>query len=165
MDLIVSPGGTARWGDALFRCALGRAGVSQAKREGDGATPAGRFPMRAVFYRPDRLAAPQGALPVASLTQTDGWCDDPGDPAYNRQISLPYPGRHERLWRDDGLYDLLVALGYNDDPVVPDRGSAIFLHLAARDFRPTEGCLALALEALQQVIAEAPPGACVLVEP
>src|ERR1700689_2079632 len=110
------------------RCGLGPGGVAAVadKHEGDGATPAGAWPLRRVLYRPDRRAAPATGLPVAPLDPADGWCDAPGDPAYNRPVVLPYPASAERLWRDDHVYDLIVVLGHNDDPVVPRAGSAIF---------------------------------------
>jgi L,D-peptidoglycan transpeptidase YkuD (ErfK/YbiS/YcfS/YnhG family) len=119
------------------RCALGRSGVTEAaaKREGDGATPLGDWPIRRLLYRRDRL--PEHGLPATALAAkpigpNDGWCDDPGDPAYNRPVSLPYAASHERLWREDGAYDLVVVLGHNDDPPVPGMGSAIFLHRSSR---------------------------------
>lgn len=127
-----------------FECALGRGGISRMKREGDGATPAGGWPLRYLLYRPDRVDEPATALPVRALTPTDGWCDDPSDPAYNRPVTLPFPGSHEALWREDGVYDLIVVLGHNDDPPTPGLGSAIFLHVARPDFTPTEGCVAVA---------------------
>ncbi len=76
------------------------------------------------------------------MSPGDGWCDEPGDPAYNRLVTRPYPARHETLWREDALYDLVLAIGHNDDPVVPGKGSAVFLHLAHPDYRPTDGCIA-----------------------
>ena len=124
-------------------CALGRSGLTSDKREGDGATPVGRFPLRRVLYRADREARPAIALPVAAIAPDDGWCDTPSDPAYNRQVELPYPASAERLWRTDRLYDIVVVLGHNDDPVVSGAGSAIFLHLAAADYAPTAGCIAV----------------------
>jgi L,D-peptidoglycan transpeptidase YkuD (ErfK/YbiS/YcfS/YnhG family) len=141
----------------VYRCALGRAGVRRDKREGDCATPAGRFPLRRVLYRPDRIDRPTTALPVAALSANDGWCDDPQDPNYNRQVRLPYAARHEHLWRSDGLYDVIVISGYNDDPVVPGMGSAIFLHVARADLGPTEGCVAVALPDLLEILAELRP--------
>ncbi len=150
--------GVAVWGGRSFRCALGAAGIRADKREGDGATPSGSFALRRVLYRPDRLARPETRLPVMPIAPEDGWCDDPADPFYNRPVKLPYAGRHERLWRDDHLYDLVVVLGHNDDPVVPGRGSAVFLHLARPDYGPTEGCVALARDDLLTVLAEAGPG-------
>jgi L,D-peptidoglycan transpeptidase YkuD (ErfK/YbiS/YcfS/YnhG family) len=163
MQLIVSPDGTARWGTRAMRCALGRSGLTTAKREGDGATPAGVLPMRRVLYRPDRGAAPATRLPCAAIAPAGGWCDDPADPDYNRQVALPHPARCETLWRDDALYDLLCVLGWNDDPVRPGAGSAIFLHVARPDFGPTEGCVALACDDLLAVLSEAAPGDAVRV--
>jgi len=167
-DLIVSrsPDGTwhAAFGTRRWCCAIGPAGVSADKREGDGATPVGCFQLRRVLYRPDRLARPETGLPVAALRPEDGWCDDPDDAAYNRPIRLPYAASHERLWRDDGIYDVIVVLGHNDDPPVPGRGSAVFLHVARPDYGPTAGCVALALVDLLTVLREAGPEACVRVE-
>ncbi len=163
MDLLIDRGGTAHWRGKPMRCALGRGGVAATKREGDGVTPAGAFFMRCLFYRPDREAVPQTALPCRPLRRDDGWCDAPGDIAYNRQIRLPYSASAETLWRDDRLYDLIVPLGYNDDPVVPGKGSAIFLHLAAPNFAPTKGCVALTRADLLAVIAGADPASRVIV--
>jgi L,D-peptidoglycan transpeptidase YkuD (ErfK/YbiS/YcfS/YnhG family) len=146
--------------ETAFRCALGRSGVIEAlaKREGDGATPAGSWPLRRVLYRPDRLDAPATRLPVTAIKPEDGWCDAPRDAAYNRPVTLPYRASAERLWREDRLYDLVVVLGHNDDPVIAERGSAIFLHVARPDHAPTEGCVALAQADLLAVLAEAAPG-------
>ena len=124
-------------------CALGRSGITGGKREGDGATPAGRFRLRRVLYRPDRGAQPSTSLPVAAIAPDDGWCDSPSDPAYNRQIRLPHRASAESLWRDDHLYDVVVVLGHNDEPIVAGLGSAIFLHLATHDYAATAGCIAL----------------------
>ncbi|WP_448582080.1 L,D-transpeptidase family protein [Thermaurantiacus sp.] len=112
------------------------------KREGDGATPAAAMPVRAALLRPDRDLVPPPQLPWRWLRPADGWSDDPADPAYNQPVLHPHPFSAERLWRDDELYDVILVLGWNDRPVVPGRGSAIFWHVAHPDFRPTEGCLA-----------------------
>ena len=148
MDLILTPTGghrgTLAFGDECFNCAVGRAGVVVEKHEGDGGTPAGRFPLRALRYRPDRLKAPETGLPAAAIAEADGWCDAPADPKnYNRPVALPYSGSAENMWRDDGLYDLVVIIGHNDDPPVAGTGSAIFLHCSSPDLGPTEGCVAL----------------------
>jgi L,D-peptidoglycan transpeptidase YkuD (ErfK/YbiS/YcfS/YnhG family) len=142
------------------RCALGPGGVIAAaeKREGDGATPLGVWPMRRVLYRPDRGEAPRTALPVAPITPTDGWCDDPADANYNRPVLLPYPASREEMWREDELYDVVVILGHNDDPPVAGLGSAIFLHCAKPGYPPTQGCVALAKADLLAVLAQAQPG-------
>ena len=153
--IVVDPAGELWWAGRNYRCALGRGGVRLDKREGDGATPVGLFPLRRVLYRPDRLSAPVTRLPVAPLSPEDGWCDDPADPLYNRPVRLPYAGcRDEGMWRSDGLYDVVVVIGHNDDPVIAGKGSAIFLHVAAPDYRPTQGCIALALPDLLAVLAD-----------
>lgn len=160
MSFSVDASGVMRWDGHEAPCALGREGVCAAakKREGDGRTPAGLWPVRAVWWRPDRSPAPETALPTRPITPHDGWCDDPADPAYNRPVRLPYPSSAERLWREDGVYDLVVELGYNDDPVVPGAGSAIFLHLVRPGFLPTEGCVALAEADLRAFLRDARPG-------
>lgn len=146
-----------------MRCAVGRGGIGANKREGDGITPVGKWRMRALLFRPDRLPrAPLTGLPLRGLRPEDGWCDDPGDPLYNRPVKLPFRAHAENLWRDDVVYDLIVALGYNDDPPVPGRGSAIFLHVARPDFSPTEGCFALAHDDLLAVAAGANTGSWVV---
>ncbi len=161
MEIIVRPSGMLQWGEKhQIRCALGRGGVGPGKREGDGKTPAGRLPLRRVHYRPDRLDAPATALPVRALGERDGWCDDPGDAAYNTLIRLPHGARHEKLWRQDHLYDVIVELAYNHDPVIRDYGSAIFLHVAKPDYAPTEGCVAIALEDLLVLLGGCGPGDC-----
>ncbi|MCC7428854.1 MAG: L,D-transpeptidase family protein [Alphaproteobacteria bacterium] len=150
-----------------MRCALGRGGVRPAreKREGDGATPAGTWPLRRILYRADREPPPGGPLPRAPIALEDGWCDDPRDGAYNRPVRLPYPASAEEMWRKDDLYDLVVVLGHNDDPPVPGAGSAIFLHVARPDFAPTAGCVALPKPELRRLLAEAPAGARLVVMP
>jgi L,D-peptidoglycan transpeptidase YkuD (ErfK/YbiS/YcfS/YnhG family) len=152
MDLIITPPDHAAFGGHRYRCALGRSGARVDKREGDGATPVGCFVFRRVLYRPDRLPAPRTHLPVASIAPDDGWCDDPADPLYNRPVRLPYAVSHERMWRDDEIYDLVVVIGHNDDPARPGLGSAVFLHLARADYGPTEGCIALSLHDLLDVL-------------
>jgi L,D-peptidoglycan transpeptidase YkuD (ErfK/YbiS/YcfS/YnhG family) len=134
-------------------CALGCGGPVSDKREGDGGTPLGDWPLRQLHYRADRGGAPLTALPSRPIDRLDGWCDDPADLAYNRPVRRPYPASHETLWREDGLYDLVVELGYNDNPVLPGKGSAIFLHIARPDFGPTEGCVALTEADLRRLLA------------
>jgi L,D-peptidoglycan transpeptidase YkuD (ErfK/YbiS/YcfS/YnhG family) len=139
-----------------FRCALGRGGVRRDKREGDGATPAGRFALRHLFYRPDRMTPPATLLASTPLDPADGWCDDPGHADYNLRVRLPHPAHCETLWRKDAVYDLILPLGYNDDPPRAGLGSAIFMHVARRDYRPTQGCVALALPDLLSLLAVLP---------
>jgi len=157
---IATSTGQLRWRGQEVRCALGKSGVTPAdsKREGDGASPAGVWTMRQILWRPDRIAAPATGLPGVELIREAGWCDDPADPFYNRPILTPYRASHEKLWREDHVYDLIVPLGYNDHPVIPGKGSAIFLHVARQDYAPTEGCVACALPDLLALLADARHG-------
>jgi L,D-peptidoglycan transpeptidase YkuD (ErfK/YbiS/YcfS/YnhG family) len=152
--------GTMEIAGRRVRCALGPAGVIAAadKREGDGASPAGIWPIREVIYRPDRGPAPTTALPGRAMTPEDGWCDDPSDAAYNQPVELPYGASAEAMWRDDEIYDIVVVLGHNDNPVAPGMGSAIFLHLARPGYPPTQGCVAISLSDLEALLAVARPG-------
>lgn len=154
MDLLVTTDGIAEWGAHRFRCALGRSGVAGDKREGDGATPAGILSLSRVLYRPDRIAPPDTDLALAALQSGDGWCDAPDDADYNRQVRLPHGASCEALWRDDRVYDLIVVTDFNAAPVVPNRGSAIFLHVARPGYAPTEGCIAFGLEDLRTIVTE-----------
>jgi L,D-peptidoglycan transpeptidase YkuD (ErfK/YbiS/YcfS/YnhG family) len=153
--------GVLRCKNFQFPAALGRGGVRARKREGDGATPKGFWPVIEILYRPDRLRRPRTALPVRPLRPTGGWCDAPRDRNYNRKVTLPYPASHERLWRTDGLYDVIVVLDYNYARCVRGRGSAIFLHVARRGFAPTEGCIALKREHLLRLLAALPRSAVI----
>ena len=139
-------------GDLISPCSVGWGGIRVNKREGDGATPAGRFSLRRVLFRQDRIVAIDSRLPVSGISKRDGWCTDPGDAAYNQQITLPRSGQHEELWRDDRLYDVIVVIGYNDAPVVPARGSAIFLHVARPGMSRTDGCVAVPIDVMLEVV-------------
>ncbi len=152
-EATVQPDGRILAGRLTYRAALGRAGVRSDKSEGDGATPAGILPLRRVLFRADRLAAPVTGVAREPLAPDDGWCDDPTHSDYNRMIRLPHPARHEELWRSDEVYDIIGVLGWNDAPVVRNRGSAIFLHVAMTDYTPTAGCIALAPPDLLALLA------------
>ncbi len=162
-NFVARPNGKFSGEGFTSRCVLGKGGVVTAgqKREGDGASPAGKWPVRRVYFRPDRVKAPKTLLPIVPLYPHDGWCDDPAHPLYNRPVSLPFAASHEKLWRDDQAYDLIVELGYNDDPVVPGRGSAIFMHVAKPGFTPTEGCVAMEKEDLLAVLELLQPGSTI----
>jgi L,D-peptidoglycan transpeptidase YkuD (ErfK/YbiS/YcfS/YnhG family) len=167
MDLIVASaleGAWLDWGAGKKRAAIGPAGIALKGGEGDGITPRGRFPVREIFYRADRVPAPRTTLPLRKIAPDDGWCDAPDDPNYNRLVKLPYPASAEHMWRDDHLYDLVAVLGYNDDPVVPGKGSAIFLHMAKPDYSPTQGCVALANDDLLAALEQLQLGDQVVIE-
>lgn len=145
--------GWATLGKRRWRCAVGAGGVREDKVEGDGATPVGEFPLRHIYFRNDRLVLPQVALPARPISEHDGWCDDPRADGYNRLVRVPNDWSHEKMWRDDGLYDLVVVVGYNDDPPEGEWGSAIFLHIARDDMGPTRGCVAFARDDLLELAA------------
>jgi L,D-peptidoglycan transpeptidase YkuD (ErfK/YbiS/YcfS/YnhG family) len=170
MDLIVTAKigetrGLARLGDRTFDCALGRSGLVADKREGDGGTPIGRFPFRRLLYRADRVAHIETRLPARHIERDDGWCDDPASPDYNQPVRLPHPARHEQLWLESPLYDLVVVIGHNDDPIVPGAGSAVFLHVARDDWSPTAGCVAFRREDLLTILAHVTTRDAVYVQP
>jgi len=151
--------------DIFYRCAVGVNGFSDNKREGDGCTPIGNFALRECLYRPGRVIVPPTRLPVQPLRVDDGWCDDPKSPDYNRMVQLPYNYSHELLWRRDNIYDIIIPIGYNDDPIVPGKGSAIFLHVARRGYTPTEGCVALALPDLLSLVSRLSPVSRIEIKP
>ena len=154
--------GRLQCGQVTASCSIGSGGITEDKREGDGCTPAGSWPLRRVFYRPDRLARPATSLPVVALRPDHGWGDDQKYPdLYNRLVTLPACGSHERMWREDGLYDLVVEIGYNDSPAVPGLGSAIFLHIIRPDWKPTAGCVAVFPEVLLHVLEQIAPDAVI----
>ena len=149
---IVVIGNQLHFQGKTYRCAIGKSGFSAHKKEGDGCTPLGIFLLRECWYRVDRLSAPKTGLPLRIIHKNDGWCDDPKAQEYNRPVQLPFAPSHEKLWRDDHAYDLIIPIGYNDDPVAAGAGSAIFMHVAHADYRGTEGCIALALQDLLAIL-------------
>lgn len=159
MDIFVTPDrlnptrGSVRAGADTFDCALGKGGLSDAKHEGDGATPIGRFALRRVLYRADRVSKPVTGLPITAIKENDGWCDDPDDSYYNKWVKHPHVSSAEQLWREDNSYDILVVLGHNDSPIIPGAGSAIFLHVAKENFSATEGCVAMRRHDLESILS------------
>ena len=146
--------GTRRltFGEIAMDCAIGRNGCCEAtiKREGDGCTPIGVWPIRGALLRPGKAIAPPKRLPWRWIRPQDGWSDDPFDPAYNRPVRLPRLFSAESLMRADGAYDVILVLGHNDDPPIPGAGSAIFLHLS--EGRPTAGCVAIEREDMAHLL-------------
>lgn len=153
--------GIVRCGSLVFPCALGSAGVTHLKREGDGATPAGRHRLLYLYFRRDRTPPPPTPLPLRTLRRHHGWCEDPGHGRYNCPVRLP-PGSagaaaHDSMWRSDHLYDVVGVLDWNLSPRVRGRGSAIFLHLCRPGYQPTAGCIALERRHLTLLLAAAGP--------
>ncbi len=171
MNLIVTPDpqnptrGIVSCNGMSYPCALGRSGVTTDKHEGDGATPIGTYPLREVFFRIDRVDKPETKLPIAQTDPNDGWCDAPHNPLYNQLVRLSFPDSAEDLWRDDAAYDVVVVIGYNDAPVVPGKGSAIFMHVAKPGYTPTEGCVALNVDDLMAVLKHLDASSTITIEP
>ena len=152
-NILVRSAGWLSYKNKYFKCTIGNAGFSKSKYEGDKTTPIGSFKLRYGLYRADRISKPASPIKFQKINKKDGWCDDPRDIQYNKMVTLPYPASHERLWRQDQLYDIIVVIGYNDDPVVANKGSAIFLHVADLSYKPTDGCVAVSCENLLELLA------------
>jgi L,D-peptidoglycan transpeptidase YkuD (ErfK/YbiS/YcfS/YnhG family) len=166
----VTANGTLEWRGRQYRAALGKGGVQVDKHEGDGATPAGCFPLRRVYYRADKMDEPVTNLETAIIRPSDGWCNIPEHTDYNRKVELPHAhgAEVESLWLDSdsvGVYDVVVEIGYNDDPPVPNLGSAIFLHIARENFAPTHGCIGLEKDDLLEVLRETSSSTFICIHP
>lgn len=133
-------------------------------REGDAKTPLGRYQLRWGFYRADRLPTPRSALNFRPLQESDGWCDAAGDAAYNRFVKLPSAVSHERLWREDGAYDVVLVMNHNDSPPTQGQGSAVFIHVAQFDDRATLGCVALAPDYMVKLLPKLYAGQAVIIQ-
>jgi L,D-peptidoglycan transpeptidase YkuD (ErfK/YbiS/YcfS/YnhG family) len=140
-------------GGRTFRVALGRAGIKAAKREGDGATPAGRFHPLRLWWRADRLPRPRTLLPARRIGPNDAWCEEPADRRYNRPFRRSANGPGDRLLREDRLYDLIIEIDHNTRPRVAGLGSAVFIHVARDNFGPTAGCVALSRHNLLLILS------------
>ena len=139
-------------GGLSWPCALGKGGISALKREGDGATPLARLRVLGVYGRCGGMVPLRAAMPVTPIGAGLGWCDAPADRNYNRPVALPYPASHERMRRDDHLYDACLVLDWNIRPRLRHRGSAIFAHLARPGYLPTEGCIALSPRDMARIL-------------
>ena len=144
-------------GPLAIPVALGRAGIRADKREGDGATPRGRFRLRRLWWRPDRRPRPVTRLPARRIDLSSAWCEDPADRRYNRPFRRSAGEAGDRLWRDDRLYDVVIEIDHNRRPRIAGRGSAVFIHLARPNGSPTAGCVALAAAALRRLLARLGP--------
>lgn len=156
----VTSDSTLEFNGKTYRCAVGKKGFAQAKREGDNCTPIGSFPLRECWYRADKIPAPETKLPLRIIQKDDGWCDASEHLDYNKHVKLPFAASHENLWREDDVYDVVVPLGYNDNPTVSGKGSAIFMHVAKLSeegpgYEGTEGCVALSKDDLLEILISA----------
>jgi L,D-peptidoglycan transpeptidase YkuD (ErfK/YbiS/YcfS/YnhG family) len=150
-------------GPLRIAAALGRAGIKTDKREGDGATPTGRYRPLRLWWRKDRLPRPATALPVRPIGPDDGWCEDPADRRYNRAIKLAPGAAGDRLRRPDALYDMVIEIDHNVRPRIAGRGSAVFIHVARPGLAPTQGCIAMPRAALRRLLTRLGPKTAVII--
>ena len=150
--IIVKKSGYLKYKNFIFRCALGKSGIKKKIREGDNITPEGIFKITKVYYRQDRIKKIKTSMKKITIKKNMIWCDDPRSIFYNKQVKLPSKFSYERLYRKDSIYDLLAVLNYNINPVVKNKGSAIFIHIAKKNYRPTSGCVALKKKDLIQLL-------------
>ena len=150
--IIVKKTGYLKYKKFKFRCALGKSGINNKIKEGDNVTPRGTYKAIKLFYRSDRISKIRTALKKIKIKKNMGWCDDPDSKFYNKQIKLPTLLGHEKLYRKDNIYDLIIVLDYNFKPVVKNKGSAIFIHITNK-YKPTQGCIALAKDNLIKLLS------------
>ncbi len=141
--IIVKKKGYLEYKSFKSLCALGKAGIGKKKIEGDNVTPKGNFRIVKVYYRKDRIKEIHTKFKLIKIKKNMGWCSDPNSKNYNQQIKLPTRFKHEKLYRKDSLYDIILFINYNLNPIVKNKGSAIFIHIAKKNYKPTAGCIAL----------------------
>jgi len=141
--IIVKKSGYLKYKNFKFRCALGKNGIGKKIKEGDNITPRGTFKITKIYYRADKIKKLITFFKKIKIKKNMGWCDDPKSKFYNKQIKLPYKFGYERLYRSDNIYDIIAVLNYNINPIIKNKGSAIFLHIAKNNYKLTAGCVAI----------------------
>ena len=152
--IIINKSGYLKYKKLKFKCALGKAGIGKKKREGDNVTPTGTFKIVKIYYRSDRVKKISSKLRLIEITKNMGWCDDPNSKNYNQLINLPSKYNHEKLFKKNNIYDLIIVLNYNMKPVIKNKGSAIFIHVAKKKYQPTQGCIALKKNNLLKLLSK-----------
>ena len=150
--IIINKSGYLKYKNFKFKCALGKAGIGKKGMEGDNITPEGVFRIVRIYYRKDRLKKLSSKFTLIEITKSMGWCDDPKSKKYNQLIKLPNEYNHEKLYRKDSTYDLIAVLDYNINPIIKNKGSAIFIHIAKKNYKSTAGCIALKKDDLLKLI-------------
>ena len=151
--IIVKKNGYLQYKNFRFRCAIGKTGIKKKIREGDNITPKGIYKLINIFFRPDRIRDLKTVIKKNKITKNIGWCDDINSKYYNRKIELPNKSRHEKLYRKVNIYDIIVVLNYNINPVIKNKGSAIFLHIAKKNYQKTQGCIAIKKIHLKKILS------------
>ena len=141
--IYINKSGYLKYKNLKFRCALGKAGIGKKIKEGDNITPKGTYKIIKIYYRKDRIKELVSQIKLIKIKKNIGWCDDPKSKKYNQLIYLPTKYSHEKLYRRDNIYDLILVLNYNIKPIIKNKGSAIFIHIARKNYKKTAGCIAL----------------------
>ena len=136
------------------KCAIGKKGIKDKKKEGDLITPRGKYKVKYILYRKDRVKKIQSKIRIIEIKKNMGWCDDPRSRNYNKLINLPSNYRHEKLFKKENIYDIVLVLNYNMRPVQKNKGSAIFIHLSRKNYAPTKGCIGLKLLHLKKILKD-----------
>ena len=146
------------------KCAIGKRGIGNKREEGDLITPKGKYKIKYILYRKDRIKRIQSKIKKIAITKNMGWCDDPKSKDYNKLIKLPINYRYEKLYRKENIYDLILVLNFNMRPIVKKKGSAIFIHIAKKKYKKTEGCVAVNKVSLLKIIKKLKNNTKVLIE-
>ena len=136
-----------------LRCSVGKRGISIKKREGDKKTPKGEFRLKYILYRKDRIFKLKTKLKKIPINKKMGWCDDPNSDDYNKIINYPFKFSAEKLWKKENIYDIIIVIDYNLNPIIKNKGSAIFLHIAKKKYQPTNGCIAVNKKNIRLIIS------------
>jgi L,D-peptidoglycan transpeptidase YkuD (ErfK/YbiS/YcfS/YnhG family) len=152
--IIINKSGLIKYKNFKFRCALGKAGIGEKKREGDNITPIGTFKIVKIYYRSDRIKKISSKFGAIEIKKNMGWCDDPNSQNYNQLVNLPSRYGHEKLFKKNNIYDIIVVLNYNMKPVIKNKGSAVFIHVAKKNYQPTQGCVSLKKNDLLKLLSK-----------
>ena len=139
--------------DYKAKCAVGKRGIISKKVEGDKCTPRGRFKFKYIFYRKERIKKIRSQLKIIPIKKNYGWCDDTKSKSYNKFVKFPFKGSAERFYIKENVYDIIVVIDYNVSPIKKKKGSAIFLHVAKKNYEPTLGCIALSKKDLKRLLS------------
>ena len=151
--IIINKSGHLKYKNLKFRCALGKAGIGKKSIEGDNLTPKGIYKIVNIYYRKDRIKKISSKFTPIKITKNMGWCDDPDSKYYNQLINLPSRYSHEKLFKVKNIYDIIVVLNYNMKPIIKNKGSAIFIHVAKKNYKPTQGCISLKKQDLTKILS------------
>ena len=145
------------------KCSIGKRGIGIKKREGDLITPKGKYKIKYILYRKDRVKF-QSKIKKIIITKKMGWCDDPNSKQYNKLVKLPSAYKYEKLYKKENIYDVILVLNYNMKPIVKNKGSAIFIHVAKKNYEKTEGCVAIEKKQLVKIVKDLKRNTKVIIE-